>query len=305
MDRLAAMETFVHVVTAGSFASAATEMKRSRPSVTKRIAGLEAALNTKLLNRTTRGMSLTDMGERYYAFCVKVLEDMRKEEEEIARLHDEPAGALKVLAAKSFGVLHMGQAVAAFAQQYPNVSVSLTIADVAMKALDPVSHAADVVIRTRPLPDSALYERRIGSASGIVCASPEYLKRHGVPRKLADLANHVCLVNDDIAPDKRWHLYGPAGKTTVKVAGSLTSNSSLVLRHMILSGMGIAVLPTFCVAADIRSAQLVHVLKSYKTREYPILAIFHEKQLRTKKLRLFIDFLAARFLNNPWDKHVN
>jgi DNA-binding transcriptional LysR family regulator len=204
MHRFEAMDTFVRVVANGSFAGAAEEMNVSRAIVTKRIMQLETALGAKLLNRTTRRLSATEIGLRYFDFCSRILNEMREEEANIGRLQQQPLGHLKVLAAKSFGSLHMGQAVSSFIQLYPGIQVSLTLSDVTIRSLDPVEYGVDVAVRLQQQPDSSLFVRRLGTVVWVPCAAPAYIAQHGEAQHPLELGRHACLMHQVYMPDGHW-----------------------------------------------------------------------------------------------------
>jgi DNA-binding transcriptional LysR family regulator len=300
MDRLKAMETFVRVVREGSFAAAASQLGLSRAIVTKHVMQLEKQLGVRLINRTTRRSSVTDIGQSYFDFCVRVLAEMAEQDALVARLQEEPRGELKVLAPKSFGSLYLGNIVAEFIALYPEIRVSLMLSDVSLHALDLVEHGFDLAVRLHSASDSSLVTRRIGTFHSLLCASPAYLAAHGEPATLEDLSHHKCLLHTRNA-DGVWHLENAEGESPVKVTGAMTTNSVMVLRQVARNGMGIALLPTYCIGPDLARGVLRRTLGAYTSRQEPIYVMFPHRHLMAAKVRLLIDFLAARISASPWD----
>ena len=300
MDRLKAMETFVRVVRDGSFAAAAAKLGLSRAIVTKHVMQLEKQLGVRLINRTTRRSSVTDIGQGYFDFCVRVLAEMAEQDALVTRLQEEPRGELKLLAPKSFGSLHLGNVAAEFMALYPEIRVSLMLSDVSLHAFDLVEHGFDLAIRLHSPSNSSLVARRIGSFHWLPCASPAYLTAHGAPATLDDLARHKCLLHSRHA-DGVWHFERESGEFPVKVTGAMTTNSAMVLRQVTRNGLGIALLPTYCIGPDLARGALRRVLPAYTGQQEAIYVMFPHRHLVTTKVRLFIDFLAARISASPWD----
>ena len=303
MDRLKAMETFVRVVKEGSFAAAADAMGISRAIVTKHVMQLEKELGARLINRTTRRFSVTEIGQDYVAFCQRMLEEMSEQDALIGRLQAEPRGELKVLTPKSFGSLYLGNIVSDFMALYPDIHVTLILSDTSMRYLDLVENGFDLAIRLSAHVDSSLMARRIGALSWVPCASPDYLARQPAPRAVADLAEHVCLLHTKHA-DGVWRFRGAKAKAeevTVKVAGPIATNSVMVLRQVVLNGKGIALLPTYCIGPDLTSGALRQVLPDHCGPDESIYVMFPHRHLIPVKIRLFIDFVAERISASPWD----
>lgn len=306
MDRLKGMETFVRVVKEGSFAAAADAMGVSRAIVTKHVMQLEKELGARLINRTTRRFSVTEIGQDYVAFCQRMLEEMSEQDALIGRLQAEPRGELKVLTPKSFGSLYLGNIVSDFMALYPDIHVTLILSDTSMRYLDLIENGFDLAIRLSAHVDSSLMARRIGALSWVPCASPDYLARHPAPRAPADLAEHVCLLHTKHA-DGVWRFRGRKAKAeeaTVKVAGPIATNSVMVLRQVALNGKGIALLPTYCIGPDLTSGALRQVLPDHGGPDESIYVMFPHRHLIPVKIRLFIDFVAERISASPWDVPV-
>lgn len=300
MDRLKAMETFVRVVREGSFAAASDQLGLSRAIVTKHVMQLEKQLGARLINRTTRRFSVTEIGQTYFDFCVRVLEEMAEQDALVTRLQDEPRGELKVLAPKSFGSLYLGNIISEFMERYPEIRVTLMLSDVSMHGLDLVEHGFDLAIRVQAPNDSSLVARRIGALQWVLCASPAYLAAHGEPRTLEDLTRHKCLLHSKHG-DGVWHFQNAQGEQPVKVAGAMATNSVMVLHQVTRNDMGIALLPTYCVGPDLAKGVLKQILGANAGPHESIYVLFPHRHLVAAKIRLFIDFIAARISASPWD----
>jgi len=306
MDRLKAMETFVRVVKEGSFAAAADQMGLSRAIVTKHIMQLEKELGARLINRTTRRFNVTEIGQDYVVFCQRMLEQMSEQDALIGRLQEEPRGELKLLTPKSFGSLYLGNIVSDFMALYPDIHVTLILSDSSMRYLDLIENGFDLAIRLTSHVDSSMMARRIGALRWVPCASPDYLARHSAPSSPADLAEHNCLLHTKHA-DGIWRFAGQGpgkGKgagETVKVHGPIATNSVMVLRQVALNGKGIALLPTYCIGPDLANGSLRQVLPNHAGPDEAIYVMFPHRQLVPTKIRLFIDFIAERIKQSPWD----
>lgn len=305
MYRFEAMDAFVRVVKNGNFASAASELNVSPGVITKRVMQLEHMLGAKLLSRTTRRLSVTEIGQRYYKFCDRILREMRQEEAEIIRLQRQPYGELKVVAPMSFGIMQMGRLVASFMEKYPQVQVNLTIGDGMKGALDPLEYGTDVAIRFAVPRDSSLYVRVLGKMRWVVCAAPSYLRMRGAPRTPADLAHHPCLVTHTHYGDGVWHFRGPDGAKSIKVTGPVSPSNAITMRYMVLEGAGIAMLPTFCVGEDLKNGSLSRILGEWSIEDLPICALYPHATDQPKKVKLFVDYLADTLKRPGWDEHVS
>lgn len=304
MDRFRTMQTFVRVARAGSFTTAASQLGLSRALVSRHISDLEARLGVRLLNRSTRTLNLTEAGLAYVEFCERVIEEIETNERSVARAATVPIGTLNITAPKSFGSLHLGDAILAFAKSEPRIRVSLTLDDFTFRPHDFVEGGQDVAIRTAEIRNSSVIAKRVGTFKSVLCAAPDYLERHGHPKEPGELARHACLAHLNLTSDDRhWRLKGPRGVISVKAEGPFLSNSALVLRRAALSGHGIAMLPQYCIAQDLACGALVPVLPQYKAPERPIFVLYPQATLVPKKVRLFVDFMAQWFGSRPaWER---
>ncbi len=302
MDRFRTMESFVRVVRAGSFSVAASQLGLSRALVSRHVGNLEARLGVRLLNRSTRSLNLTDEGRSYLSFCEQLFRQIEGTERAIVRTRSEPAGTLKMIAPKSFGSLHLADAVIAFAKAQPRLRVSLILDDVSIRAYDFVEKGFDLALRISSMRNASVIERPVAKLDWMLCASPDYLSREGRPASPADLARHACLVHVHVsANDRIWRFQGPRGSVSVKVSGAFFSNSALALRKAALAGLGITLVPRYCVAGDLAAGELVPVLPRYRAPARPLMAVFPRTDVVPQKIELFVEFLtdwmAARNVN--------
>lgn len=299
MDRFSSMEIFARVAELKGFSAAARRLGQSKSSVSKRVSALENHLGVRLLNRTTRRLSLTEAGIAYYDWCLKIAGDMEAAEESVTNLHAKPRGNLKFNAPMSFGRLHLAPAIPGFLERYPHVTVEMTMDD---RIIDLVEDGYDLALRIGRLADSSLVARRIAVSQMVICASPDYLDKHGTPTTPADLAHHNCLIYSYSRVGSRWRFKGPDGNYTVRVSGNFRANSSDALHIAALAGLGIHFGPMFIAGDDLRSGRLVRVLESYRMTDLPIQAVYPHQRHVTAKLRVFIDYLIERFADpSPWD----
>lgn len=300
MDRFDSMNVFVKVVETGSFAGAARRLNVSPGVVTTRVKDLEDHLGIRLLNRTTRNVSLTEVGRTYYEGCLRLLGELDDLERAATELQRRPRGVLRVNAPPSFGVLHLAPMIASFTELYPEVSVELNLTD---QMADLVDEGFDIGIRMGPLPESSLIARRLSPVRYAVCGAPIYLARHGTPRTPEELVDHNCLTLSQFA-HAEWLFTGPQGEPhSVRVSGNLRANNAGALRAAAIAGQGLIQQPTYLVGEDIKAGLLVPLLTEYTGVEAPILVLYPHRHHLSAKVRAFVDFLVERFGHDPgWDK---
>lgn len=299
MARLDEMEVFAAVVEAGGFSAAARLLGLSKSAVSKQVGRLEDRLGVRLLNRTTRRLSLTEAGTTFHAACRRVLDEAETAEQAVSDLAAAPRGLLKLNAPMSFGFLHLGAAIPAFHQHYPQIRLDAVMND---RFVDLIEEGYDVALRIGELRDSSLVARRLAPCRNVLCASPAYLDRRGRPARPADLAQHDCLLYANTASPREWTLTGPRGREAVAVAGPLIANNGDLLCTAALGGMGIAKLPTFIVGPCLADGRLEVVLPDHPVPEQGIHAVYPHSRNLSQKVRVFVDFLAARFGPEPyWD----
>lgn len=293
MDRLDMMETFVRIARTGSLTRAADQLGMSRALVSKHLQRLEAHLGVRLFNRTTRRVALTEIGEDYLAFCNRILAEIGEEERALAYLQSHPRGSLTIHAPMGYGNLQLAPLVAEFMKTYPEIKVTVVLSDASVTAVDLIDRGFDIAVRTGPLEDMNLTARRIGFVRWVLCASPAYLARHAAPDRPQDLAAHDCLVHRKISADGIWHFGEDGEEEAVKVTGSLVTNSVVLLRASVLAGVGVAILPQYCVADDLAAGRLVELLPHRPPRRRPVHLLFAHARYTPRKVRAFVDFLGA------------
>lgn len=301
-DQLAAMAVFARVVEAGSFSGAGRQLGLSKSAVSKAVARLEDHLGTRLINRTTRKLSLTETGRAFYEGCRRMLNEAEAAERAVTHLTDAPRGVLRVNAPMSFGIRHLSPGLGTFMAAYPELEVDLTLED---RRVDLVEEGYDLAIRIGVMPDSSLVARRLGPNPRVICAAPDYLERRGVPRSPEALASHDCLLYHYQSSGDSWRLRprpGAAGaETSVRVKGRLKVNNGDSLREAALAGLGIAHLPAFIVHEDLAAGRLVALLQDYDdVADGGVFAVYPASRNLSPKVRVFIDFLADRFARRPY-----
>ncbi len=302
MDKLDAMQAFTKVVASGSYAEAARQLGLTRSAVSKGVIELEQILGARLLDRTTRKVGPTEAGLAYYERCLAILADIEETELQVSQLHDEPRGTLKLNAPMSFGILHVGRAIADFMAAYPNIKVELFLND---RFVDPIEEGFDLTIRIAELDDSSLIARKLAPGRRVLAASPEYISAYGEPETPDDLANHSCLNYGHTTVLQRWQLIHNGKDLTAPINSRLCSNNGDVLRVAALAGQGITLLPTFLVGNDIQAGRLHVVLPDYPPTELGIYALYAPNKYLAAKVRVLIDFLVDRFgPEPPWDEFL-
>lgn len=293
MTSLTEISIFVKVVELSSFTSAADALEMSQPVVSKAVTRLEEKLGARLLNRTTRRLSLTEAGSELYRRSVRALAEIEDAELEVARFQTEPRGTLRVSAPMSFSILHLASVLPTFLSTYPGVSMELLLDD---RQVDLVEDRYDVAIRIGRLQDSNLIARKIAPCRQVLCASPGYLAKRGIPERPEDLLEHNCIVYSLLSTPREWRLTDGSGEThVVPVKGALHSNNGLVNRGAAIAGAGIVLLPMFYIGEELRRGELKQVLGEFTPPELAIYAVYPERRNLTPKVRAFVDFLAATF----------
>lgn len=301
MDNLTDAAVFCQVVESGSFTAAAERLALSRSVVSKYVSRLEDRLGARLLNRTTRRLSLTEAGQSFFARSQRGIREIEEAEAEVSRLQEAPRGSLRLNAPMSFGILHIAPALAEFSARYPELSVDMSLDD---RQVDLVSEGFDLAIRIAELPDSSLVARRLGVCRFVVCASPTYLEKFGTPRVPQDLAKHKTLSYRYQASPGEWRFITPeGGYTSVAINSLISMNNGLAIREAVLKGAGITLTPTFIVGEDIKAGRLQTVLDDYRAREISIYAVYPERRHLSPKVRAFVEFMQQRISTSPyWDK---
>ena len=297
MDRFKEMQAFAAVADAGSFVRAAEALQVSKTAVSRLIGDLEARLGVRLLHRTTRRLSLTAEGEVFHARCKALTADVEEAEAEVTARAGEAVGQLRLNVPVSFGLMHLAPLWPAFLQQHPKVTLDVTLAD---RIIDLVDEGYDLAVRIAQLPASSLVSRKIASTRLVLCASPDYLRRHGEPSHPADIARHAVFTYTLLATGDTWNFEGPDGPVEVKVTPRLRSNNGDTCCAAALQHQGIVLQPSFMVSHHLRAGALVEVLPQYRSLELGVYALYASRRHVTPKVRVVIDFLVDAFRICPW-----
>ena len=300
MDRFESMRIFTKVAESSSFAGAAARLNFSAGMVSQHVKALEDRLGARLLNRTTRKVSLTEVGRAYYERCTRLLADLEEAEQAASDLQTAPRGDLRVNVTPSFGMVQLAPAIADFTARFPEVSIELMLSD---RIVDLVDEGFDLAVRVEPMPDSSLIARQLATVRLVICGAPSYIRKHGEPRTPDDLANHNCLTLTGSSYLRSWHL-GAAGRAPLEIspAGTLRANSAGVLMCAAVAGHGLACLPTYLAGEALRAGRLVTVLDDYVAPPLTLRALYPHSRHLSAKVRAFVDFLADRFAGEPaWD----
>jgi DNA-binding transcriptional LysR family regulator len=289
---LHSVEIFARVVEAKSFSDAARRLGLSKSVVSKRVSELEAQLGVRLLNRTTRRLSLTEVGTAFYERCAHILNEAREAELVATRLHSEPRGTLKVNVPVGFGVWHIAPVLPEFLARYPELRVDMTFND---RTVDMADEGYDVSVSIVTKPDPRLAGRALSRIRKRVCAAPGYLKAHGTPATPDDLRAHQCLVYSYSTSPNEWCFTAGGEEIRVPIAGRVYLNNENALRHAVLGGLGLAILPTFMIGEDVRSGALELLMEPFALPEALLFAAYLPNRHLSRKVRVFVDFLADRF----------
>ena len=297
MDKLAAMQVFVRVVEAGGLSAAGRQLGLAPPSVSRRISELEALLGVRLLQRTTRKLSLTEQGEAYYERARDIVQAVDEANLAATEKRAAPAGTLRVSMAASMAKLHIIAAIADFHRRHPNVRVVLRVSD---RVVDFIEESLDVALRIGRLEDSSLIAKKLGQCNRIVCASPAYLKRAGRPKHPADLSDHACLSYRAHASVSLWRFRRGKKTFAVRTTGPFFSDEGETLVAGACAGLGIILVPEWLAGIDISGGRLEELLPSYKAdpATTPLYALSAPGPYVAPKIRAFVDFLSARFSKN-------
>nr|WP_242597786.1 LysR substrate-binding domain-containing protein [Pseudomonas syringae] len=290
------MNVFVHVARRSSFVGAAYELGMSAAYVSKRIRLLEQGMGVVLLHRSTRQVSITEDGERVYEWAKGMLDSVQQMGDEVAALHGEPSGLLRVVSSQGFGRRFVAPALSELAARYPKLDIRLDIQD---RLVDLIEEGVDLDIRVGNEIAPHLRARHLADNWRVLCASPGYLDVHGTPLNLGELANHDCLViKERDRPFGIWHLNGPQGAETVKVTGSLSTNHGEIARQWCLDGRGVLLRSLWDVRTDLAEGRLVQVLPDYR-QDADIWAVHTSPLMSSAKVRVTVEFLRDYLALHP------
>jgi DNA-binding transcriptional LysR family regulator len=295
MDRMTSMATFVKVVDVGGFSAAARALDMSASMVTNHVQSLEERLGVRLLNRSTRKLSLTEVGQAYYERAQQILGDIEDAERTAQALQTTPRGNLRLNTSVAMPPF-LAPVIAEFLELYPKVSISMSMSD---REVDLVEDGFDLAIRNVPIADSSLISRRIATYHFILVGAPKYFAEHGMPEHPSDLVHHNCLKFLGGHWGSDWRFSGPEGDLSVPVSGNMQANSVNALRLAAVHGQGLTILPSFLVADDLRADRLASALNDFLDTEYAVNAIYPHRHRLSAKVRSFIDLLAKHFHDDP------
>lgn len=282
------MNVFVRVAKVGSFAGAARDLGISRAMATKHVMNLESRLDTRLFNRTTRSLSLTEVGASYLGRCQQILIDVEETESAVTHLQAEPRGVLKISAPPVVGATHIAPALAEFLKVHHDLSVEMILRG---SHVDLVDEGVDIAIFLGKLQDTSLIARKLASSALVVCGAPAYFDQYGIPEEPEDLVDHSCLVNWAMPPRDKWKFRGILGEREVKVSGRMQANVADPIRIAANKGLGLVMLPKYIVGRDIEKGKLKVVLEEYGISPLEIHAVYPHRKYLSAKVRDFLVFL--------------
>jgi DNA-binding transcriptional LysR family regulator len=299
MQHVAQMILFAKVVEAGSFSATAKALGQTRAAVSKQIASLEARIGAQLLNRTTRRMHLTEVGNEFYARCARIAREAEEAERTVASMQGAARGLLRISTPVTFGRRYIAPLVGPFLDRYPEIAIDLRLDDGTPNV---VREGFDVAIRIAALAEPTLVARRLVPSHHTVCAAPAYFARRGKPKTPEDLRGHNCLLYSNLPTPRLWRF---TDRETVRVRGNFSVNHGESLRQAALDGLGVAYMPTFLVGPDISEGRLVAVLGDRVESNQKVYAVYPRNQNLAPKVRAFIDFLVEQFQPSPpWDRFL-
>jgi len=299
-DRLNGMRVFAQVVEAKSFSAAADKLGMSKSLASRHVSALERSLAVKLLNRSTRKLSLTEAGAMFYEHCARIVHEAQLAEERLTRTQAEPAGLVRVTAVQPFAVRHILPALPEFYEKYPKIRVELSCSN---RTADLGDERFDFGIRVSFDPSPHLIARKLAANRAVLCASPAYLERREMPRRVEDLSEHHCVLFPPLTPKGGWTLRRGRRKYTVPVTGIFKTDEMDVVRAAVTAGLGIGILPVYMVGDALREGRLVPLLRQYQVvPESAIYLVYLPNRTLSSRVRALIDFLVERFGPIPtWD----
>lgn len=302
MGQLEDMHVFIRVVDAGGISRAANQLGLAKSAVSRRIAELEKRLGARLINRTTRTSSLSEVGQAYYDRAIKVVDDVAELNALTSDSTSALAGTIHLAAPLSFGLCHLSTAIDAFLRQHPEVAINIDFSD---RQVDLVEEGLDLAFRIADLKDSSLIARKISPIRRILCASPDYLKGHGTPFTPEELKTHK-LLHYNVSGSSVWKLMDQKGKQySIKTSAKIIANNGDFLVDMAVAGHGIVSTPTFISWKAIATGDLVPIMPDYKLPQLDAYAVYPQTRYLSQRARALINFLVQRFGDNPyWDQHI-
>lgn len=303
VGQLEDMKTFICIIDTGGIGSASEQMGVSKSMVSRRLSELESRLGVTLINRTTRSSKITEVGQSYYKRSLKLIDDFTKLDTIDNSSESRLSGLIRISASISFGVEHLTPAISAFSKEHPELTFDIELSS---DVVNPIEEGFDLVIRMGGLESSSLRARKISTIHYSLCASPEYLKQYGMPKTPEDLKNHD-LIKFSFNKNSTWDFLDINGKQhTVNKPSKVISNNSDVVANMAIAGHGIVRIPTFMSWKAVTSGELVQILENYNSGNINAYAVYPSTRFLSPRVRVFIDFLAERFGDNPyWDSKID
>lgn len=303
MDSASLMTLFVRAVDHGSFSAAARALGLSPSAVSRQVRRLEDGLGVRLINRSTRSITLTEEGHAFYERCARIVADIDEAQALVMSMGEHVQGRLRVTATVAFAKAHLLPLIPEFLRRYPELKLVLELTD---RPVDLVAEGVDVAIRfTEQIADTSVVARKLANNKRVICASPAYLELNGVPERPADLLRHNCLRLSTVTSWNDWEFDEPDGKRILRVTGNFEANSADAIYHAVLAGVGIARLSTYLVAEDLLAGRLARVLPEYTYEKADILAIYPDRRNLSPKVRAFVDYLAGCLGPvPPWERQV-
>lgn len=301
MHRFEELEAFTAAVETGSFTAAADRLGTAKSGISRRISALEERLGVQLMRRTTRRLNLTDTGRAFYERSARILADLDEAEASVLQEHGELRGNLRIALPLTFGVHHMGDLIAEFQRRHPRIHFDLDLND---RRVDLIEEGVDLALRIGNLRDSSLIARKLFDARTVVCASPSYLEKHGMPEMPEELAERDCLVYGNLADPGKWAYTDREGKRRhVEVRVAMTASNGDFINAVAAKGLGIVVQPTFIAGEKICSGELMPILTDFEWPVTPAWAVYPPTRHLSFRVRAFIDFLVESFSGVPyWDE---
>jgi len=299
MDKFQEMRVFAGVADAGSFVGAADALGMSKAAVSRHVSDLEQRLGVRLMQRTTRKLSLTQEGEVFLSRCRDILASIEESEAELSTRAASASGLLKVSVPVSFATQHLAPLWSEFLAMHPRLTLDVHLAD---RVVDLVDEGFDLAVRIAHLPDSSLVSRKLAATRLVLCAAPLYLRRRGTPKHPDDLAAHDVIGYSLLSTPGQWLLQGPDGPVTVKIKPRLWTNNGDTSVAAAVRGAGIDLQPTFLIADQLADGRLVQVLPAWQAQELGIYAVYPSRKFVLPKVRALVNFLAGAFADAAWAK---
>jgi len=292
VDKLTCMKAFIAVADAGGFSRASKRSHLTKALLSKYVVQLEESLNVRLFQRTTRQVSLTEVGKAYYERCIPILEELEELEAVVQDIHTTPTGELNISAPASFSELHLMPVISEFSKQFPDIRINLVLTD---RSVDIVEEGFDLALRIGNLPDSSLIARRLTVIRTVLCASPDYLQRYGTPTHPDDLLNHACIIDTNYQNDTSWQFKRDNKEYKINVKGQHYVNSAIAIKELALNHNGIARCPNFVVGKAIKKNQLTAILTDFDVEEFGLHAVYANRRHLSTKVQLFMQCLQTHF----------